>query len=73
VKSTSISKLWLKHELYGDGRTAWLVVRDLHAGSKHVYTVYRIELTGTKEAQVIGRELPLGLARKIVKQSMENL
>jgi hypothetical protein len=45
-----LSKLWLRHDVYGDGlRTAWLVVRDPCAGKKSVYTVYRISLS-TKAA-----------------------
>jgi len=68
VKSTKLPTLCLRHDLYGDGRAAWLVVVDPCAGRKHVYTVYRIALTGTKEARVIGRELPLTLARDVVRR-----
>jgi hypothetical protein len=71
----TLSKLWLKHELYSDAgaRVAWLVVRDPRAGSKRVYTVHRISLTGNKESQVIGRELPLPHAREVVKRDQEGL
>lgn len=66
--------LGLRHYTYGgDGRAAWLVMRDPCAGSEFVYTVYRIELMGTKEARVIGRELSLPLAREVVKRDRENL
>lgn len=69
---TRLSTLWLKHEVYGDGsRAAWFIVRDPCAGKKRVYTVYRISLTANKAAHVIGRELPLPLARNIVKKDME--
>jgi len=69
-KLPPLQKLMLQHHIYGDERGAWLVVRDPYAGRKNVYTVYRILLVGTKTAQVIGRELDLPLARKIVRQDM---
>ena len=70
-KLPMLHKLCLKHEIYGDECGAWLVVRDPHAGRKNVYTVYRISLTANKVAHVIGRELDLPLARKVVRQDME--
>jgi hypothetical protein len=73
VRSAKLLKLWLKHELYGDGAAAWLVVHDPCAGSKRVYTVYRISLTANKHAHVIGRELPLPLARQVVKRDRESI
>lgn len=73
VTSTKLPTLCLRHDLYGDGRAAWLVVVDPCAGRKHVYTVYRISLTGDKEAHVIGRELPLALARDVVKHDRKSL
>ena len=42
--SIRLPKLWIKHELYGGDRGAWLIVRDPYAGSRRVYTVYRISL-----------------------------
>lgn len=66
-----LHKLWLKHEVYGGGvRVAWLVVLDPCAGRKRVYTVYRISLTANKTAHVIGRELPLPDARRVVREDM---
>lgn len=66
------SKLQLRHYVYGDSlRAAWLVVHDPCAGRKRIYTVYRISLAGQKEALVIGRELPLAVARGVVKKDME--
>ena len=61
----------LRHHLYSNGATTWLVVTDPCAGRLHVYTVYRISLTGDKETRVIGRELPLPDARRVVRQDME--
>ncbi len=73
MKSAKLSRLRLRHDLYGDGRrAAWLVVLDPCAGSKRVYTVYRISLTANKQAHVIGRELPPPLAREVVKRDMES-
>lgn len=66
-----LSPLYLNHYIYGDGfNAAWLVVRDPCAGRKHVYTVHRISLVGSKASQVIGRELPLKLAREIVSKDI---
>lgn len=73
TRSPALGKLWLSHYVYGDGHRAWFVVRDPMAGRKGVYTVYRISLTSGKEAQVIGRELPLPLARKIVRDDRDSL
>jgi len=72
--SRRLVKLGLRHDVYGDDlRAAWLVVRDPCAGKRSVYTVYRISLTSDKEARVIGRELPLLLARDVVKRDMETI
>lgn len=65
--------LRLNHHIYGGDRAAWLVVRDPCAGRKNVYTVYRIWLVAGRAASVIGRELPLPLAREVVKRDMESL
>lgn len=70
-KLPTLGKLWLGHHVYGDGlRGTWFVVRDPMAGRKGVYTVYRISLTGNKQAHVIGRELPLPTARAVVRRDM---
>ena len=58
----------LRHHLYSNGATTWLVVTDPCAGRRHVYTVYQIALTAEKEARVIGRELPLRDAWRLVRQ-----
>lgn len=72
--SSKLGRLYLPHYVYGDGqRVAWFVVRDPSAGNKHVYTVYRISVVGMKDVTVIGRELPLPLARKIVQKDMDAL
>jgi len=73
-RSRALGKLWVNHYVYGDdGRAAWFVVRDPMSGRKNVYTVYRIALTSNKEAHVIGRELPLPLARQIVREDRDSL
>lgn len=68
--SDRLPKLWLSHYVYGGPRAMYLVVRDPHAGRSHVYTVHRIALTGRKASRVIGRELPLPLARQVVEKDM---
>jgi len=68
-KLPSLRPLGLAHHIYGDDRVAWLVVRDPYAGRQNVYTVYRIMLGGG-ETRVIGRELPLPHARKIMREDM---
>ena len=73
-RSTKLGRLYLPHYVYGDGqRVAWLVVRDPMAGNKHVYTVHRISMVGNKETTIIGRELPLPLARKVVQKDRDKL
>ncbi len=70
-KLPTLQRLWLQHHVYGDGHhAAWFIVRDPWAGRRSVYTVYRISLAGDKAPRVIGRELDLPLARKIVRQDM---
>ena len=64
-------KLLLPHEIYGAACAAWFIVRDPCAGLNYVYTVHRISLVGFKETVVIGRELPLDDARRIVREDME--
>lgn len=63
-----LSKLWLNHYVYGDRKTAWFVVRNPFAGRKSVYIVLRIQLGDDHQAEVIGRELPLAVARAVVKK-----
>lgn len=72
TRAHKLSNLPLAHHVYGgDRRAAWLLVEDPYAGSRRVYTVYRISLTGSKEASVIGRELPLPTARAVIRRDME--
>jgi hypothetical protein len=75
-RSLKLGKLWLSHYVYGgdsNSTAAWFVVRDRTAGSKGRYTVYRISLVGSQEATVIGRELPLPLARELVRKDRDQL
>lgn len=69
-KLPSLQELQLKHHIYEGADAAWLIVQDRMAGRRNVYTVYQLSLIGTKAPSVIGRELDLPLARKIVRQSM---
>lgn len=38
------------------------------SGKRHRYTVHQIQLFGDKATAVIGRELPLPAARKVLQQ-----
>jgi hypothetical protein len=46
----------------------YFVVSDPMSGRRHVYTVYRISLVGNKLAEIIGRELPLPYARRVIRR-----
>jgi hypothetical protein len=73
-RSPKLGKLHVPHYVYGgDGTTAWMVVYDRTAGSRSRYTVYRISLVGMREATIIGRELPLPLAREVVRKDRDRL
>lgn len=73
TSAKKLLELPLAHRVYGGGdrRAAWIVVEDPYAGKRRVYTVYRLSLTGSKEASVIGRELPLQAARAVIRRDME--
>lgn len=55
------------------GNHAFFLVEDPMAGCKNVYTVYKARLSGDKGAEVIGRELPLSVARKTIRKHVERL
>ena len=46
----------------------YLIVTDPMSGRRGRYTVHMLSLVGFKSARVIGRELPLGHARRIVAE-----
>lgn len=48
------------------GKSYFAVVPDPAAGARFRYTVYELPTTGGKEALVIGRELDLRTARRVV-------
>lgn len=73
TRAAHLLKLDLRHFTYRDGSVAWFVVGDPCAGTKHVYTVYRILLAGDKRSEAIGRELDLVTARDLVRREMEHL
>lgn len=55
----------------------YLIVPDHAAGRRNRFTVYRIPTSGgigtSGGVKVIGRELPLGYSRKLVKQDAERI
>ncbi len=51
----------------------YVIIPDNAAGYKHRYTVYRMPDSAGGEIVIIGRELPLGFAKKIVKKDSENV
>lgn len=50
------------------GTHVYFIVQDPMAGHRHVYTVYKIRLSGDKAATIVGRELPLPAARRVIQQ-----
>ena len=46
----------------------YLIVPDEAAGRKYRYTVYQIPTSPSRKIKVIGLELPLEYARKVVKK-----
>ena len=58
----------MKIETRHHGNAVYLIVTDPMSGRRGRYTVHEVSLVGLKETLVIGRELPLGHARRIVKQ-----
>jgi len=45
-----------------------LIIPNMAAGKKGRYTVYKIPSSETGKIEIIGRELPIGMARKIAKK-----
>jgi hypothetical protein len=64
-----VKRLRMYGEVIGDH--AYFVVEDPMAGCKNVYTVYGTALTGSKLSRVIGRELPMSVARKTIQKHAE--
>ena len=56
----------MKHRFVEGWPHAYLIVQDLMAGRRHVYTVHQISLTSDKGSRVIGRELDLRTAKKVI-------
>ncbi len=57
-------------EVRSTTRAVYVVVTDPAAGRRDRHTVHRIALWGAKRTTVIGRELPIGRALRIVRQHM---
>lgn len=48
-----------------------LIVPDHAAGRRHRFTVYHIPTSPSRRVRVIGRELPLGHAKRIARAKLE--
>lgn len=48
----------------------YAIVFDPMAGRRNRFTVHRISVIGMKQTRVIGRELPLGHARRVVREDI---
>ncbi len=46
----------------------YLIVPDNAAGRDNVYTVYKIPSSPSREISIIGRELPLEVAKQVVNK-----
>lgn len=59
----------IEHELTvdEDARNAYLIITDPAAGRPNVFTVHRIALAGHRGTTIVGREIPIDLARQIVR------
>jgi hypothetical protein len=49
----------------------YVILPDNSAGSVGRYTVYRIPSSPSRKISIIGRELPLGHAQRIVREHIE--
>lgn len=58
----------VKIEARHHGNAVYLIVADPMSGRRGRYTVHEVSLVGFKKTRVIGRELPLVHARRIVAQ-----
>jgi len=47
----------------------YLIVPDHAAGRRNRFTVYRIPAAPSQRIRVVGRELPLGRARRIAREA----
>jgi len=51
----------------------YFLAEDLAAGARNVYTVYEIGLFGGKTSPIVGRELPLRAAIRMIRQRTETV
>jgi hypothetical protein len=61
----------LKTRTIVSGKHVYFAVQDPMSGRRHVYTVYKTRLSGDKGAEIIGRELDLPVARKVIQRHVE--
>jgi hypothetical protein len=58
----------LKTRIIFEGAHVYVAVEDRMSGRCHVYTVYKLKRTGGKEPSIIGREIDLPFARRLIRQ-----
>ena len=58
--------------LKADANCAWIAVLDPASGKRGRYTVYRLYRWADKRADIIGRELDLAAAKKLVGKRLPN-
>jgi len=54
--------------LASSGAALYLALEDKMAGRPNRFTVHRISFDGMKKTTVIGRELPIGFARRLANE-----
>lgn len=57
-----------KTRIVFEGAHVYLAVEDFRAGLRHVYTVYKLKRTGSKDPSIIGREVDLPLAYEVIRK-----
>jgi hypothetical protein len=63
---TLLTRKRIQHELH-----YYVILPDNAAGSGGRYTVYRMPSSPSRKITIIGRELPLGHAQRIVREHVE--
>jgi hypothetical protein len=61
----------LKTRVVVSDKRIYFLVEDPAAGVRNVYTVYEIRLFGAKASSIVGRELPLQVALRMIRQRTE--
>lgn len=60
----------IKTETIVKGDYLYAIATNPYAGRRNRYTVFRLQLGGLNRTKVIGRELPLGLSRRLIRNDV---